>query len=103
VAWCLREILLDCAQAFGVVLVAAMVAFLINVARPNPLSWQREPEDLLLARQIDSAASNVTPEIAFVALDEVVEQLASEKAVFVDVRDEEFFKLGHIPGAQALP
>lgn len=93
---CLRELVLDGGRALGVVLIVTGVAFLLNFVRSNPLSWQREPEDLVLARQIDSAASNVTPEIAHVTLDEAVELLAEEKAVFADARDEEFFKLGHI-------
>ncbi len=83
-------------QIFLVVAFSAIVALGVNSARRDgiPLveDWNQK-----------AAARDVAPGLQAVSLDEVRERMEDGSAVIVDARDEDFYRLGHIPGSINLP
>ena len=83
-------------ETMAMVLLAVVLGLLVNQLRPGrlPLVGDWSPEAQLT---LESGKSLV------ISLDEARDSFFSEKAVFLDARSPELYKLGHITGARNLP
>ena len=77
-------------------IISIMAAWLVNVARPEPLPWWGD----YAQRKVQQTAARG---FAVVAPEEARALLAGEKDLFVDARTPEEFAQGHIPGAVNIP
>ncbi len=83
-------------QAGGIILVAAILALLVNQIRPEglPLVDDWSPE----ARLTLESGENIA-----ISLEEAREAFLSKGGVFLDARSPELYEGGHIRGARNLP
>ena len=83
-------------QTTAIVFLAVALGLLVNQLRPGrlPLVADWSPEAQLTLE---------SGEILVISLDEARDSFFSEKAVFLDARSLELYKLGHITGARNLP
>ena len=83
-------------QATAIVFLAVALGLLVNQLRPGrlPLVADWSPEAQLTLESV---------EILVISLDEARDSFFSGKAVFLDARSHELYKLGHITGSRNLP
>ena len=83
-------------QAIFILFCAVVLAGLVNFIRPDGIPWigrKTAPETI-------TAAGTTLPTIS---LEDALEALHSEKAIFVDARNPENYNEAHIPGAINVP
>jgi len=83
-------------QAFGIILLSGTIDLVINGFRPDGIPWEENWQEKVLNEQL-------TGGLPAVSLKEAREAYEGGYALFVDARDPDFFKGGHIPGAVSLP
>lgn len=100
----------------GTIVASSAVAALVNVARPTPLAWLREPlpaktEAPPSAAPVESrpavATTNVSetakPAEGGVSKEQVIAHLQNNSAHFVDAREDHEWVEGHLRGAIHIP
>ena len=83
-------------QAVAIVLLSGTIALAVNSLRPDGIPWVENWQKKVLNEQL-------TGGLPAVSLQEAREAYEAGFALFVDARDPDFFKAGHIPGAVNLP
>jgi rhodanese-related sulfurtransferase len=83
-------------QALGLVVGAVVLAAATNLLRPHPLPWMGD-WDAVRGLGTEAGDSLV------ISLEEAQEAFFSGEALFVDARDPESYREGHILGAVNLP
>ena len=83
-------------QAFGIILISGTIGLAVNGLRPDGIPWVENWQEKVLNEQLTGGRPAVT-------LKEAREAYEGGHALFVDARDSDFFKIGHIPGALNLP
>jgi rhodanese-related sulfurtransferase len=83
-------------QAFGIILLSGTIGLVVNGFRPDGIPWVENWQEKVLNEQL-------TGGLPAVSLKEAREAYEGGYALFVDARDPDFFKEGHIPGAVNLP
>ena len=83
-------------QAFGIILLSGTIGLAVNGFRPGGIPWVENWQEKILNEQL-------TGGLPAVSLKEAREAYEEGYALFVDARDPDFFKAGHIPGAVNLP
>lgn len=83
-------------QAFGIILISGTIGLAVNGLRPDGIPWVENWQKKVLNEQLTGGLPAVT-------LKEAREAYEGGYALFVDARDSDFFKMGHIPGALNLP
>ncbi len=86
-----------CLQAVAILLFGAVLGFLVNHFRPAGLplvaDWSMEGQ----LSAVDTVENPV------ISLEEAAALYATQGAVFIDARSEEFYRDGHVEGARNLP
>jgi rhodanese-related sulfurtransferase len=83
-------------QAVGIILLSGTIALAVNGFRPDRIPLVEKWHEKILNEQL-------TGGLPAVSLKEAREAYEGGYALFVDARDPDFFKAGHIPGAVNLP
>ena len=78
------------ARAFGIVAFSSLVAVIANMVSPSGIP-------------LIGTSHRLNQGVEEVSLERALVQFRGKQAVFVDSRDREEFKEGHIPGAISLP
>lgn len=84
-------------QALGILMVSGMLSLGFNALRADgiPLVENRYDDDLL--------SEEMTAGLPAISLEEARAEFTRGRALFVDARAPEFYRLEHIPGAANLP
>jgi rhodanese-related sulfurtransferase len=83
-------------QAVAIIVLSGTIGLAVNGVRPDGIPWVENWQEKVLNKQLAGGLPAVT-------LQEVREAYEGGFALFVDARDPDFFKEGHIPGAVNLP
>ena len=83
-------------QAFAIVFLSGTIGLAVNSFRPDGIPWAENWQKKVLNEQL-------TGGLPAVSLKEARDAYEAGYALFVDARDPDFFKAGHIPGAVNLP
>jgi rhodanese-related sulfurtransferase len=83
-------------QAVVIILFSGIMGLAVNGFRPDGIPWVENWQGKVLNEQL-------TGGLPAVSLKEAREAYEEGYALFVDARDPDFFKTGHIPGAVNLP
>ena len=83
-------------QAFGIILLSGTIGLGVNGFRPGGIPWVENWQEKVLNEQL-------TGGLPAVSVKEAIEAHEGDYALFVDAREPDFFKVGHIPGAINLP
>jgi len=83
-------------QAVGIIFLSGTIGLAVNGLRRDGIPWVENWQEKVLNEQLTGGLPAVT-------LKEAREAYEGGYAVFVDARDSDFFKMGHIPGAVNLP
>jgi rhodanese-related sulfurtransferase len=83
-------------QAAIIVLLSGTIGLAVNGFRADGIPWVENWQEKILNEQL-------TGGLPAVSLNEAREAYEGGYALFVDARDPDFFKAGHIPGAVNLP
>jgi rhodanese-related sulfurtransferase len=83
-------------QAVAIILLAGTIGFAVNGFRSAGIPWVENWQGKVLNEQL-------TGGLPAVSLKEAIEAHEEDYALFVDAREPDFFKVGHIPGAVNLP
>lgn len=83
-------------QAFGIILLSGTIGLAVNGVRTDGIPLAENWQDKVLSEQLTGGLPAVT-------LQEAREAYERGYALFVDARNPDFFKVGHIPGAVNLP
>ena len=87
-----------------IVLTASCIGLINNAISPTGVSFIREKKSLAQADESDFLISDEKDyQVKAVPIDKVIEFFESEKALFVDARDQWEFSDGHIKNAVNLP
>ena len=76
--------------------VSIMLAWVVNVARPEPLPWWSDYAAKRVEETVKKGLDVLAPAEALAAW-------AAKDRLFVDARDSDEFAMGHIPGAVNIP
>jgi len=83
-------------QAVGIIFLSGTIGLAVNGLRRDGIPWVENWQEKVLNEQLTGGLPAVT-------LKEAREAYEGGYALFVDARDSDFFKMGHIPGAVNLP
>jgi rhodanese-related sulfurtransferase len=83
-------------QALAIVFLSGTIGLAVNSFRGDGIPWVENWQKKVLNEQL-------TGGLPAVSLKEAREAYEAGYALFVDARDPDFFKAGHIPGAVNLP
>ena len=83
-------------QALAIVFLSGTIALAVNSFRADGIPWVENWQQKVLNEQL-------TGGLPAVSLKEAKEAYEAGYALFVDARDPDFYKAGHIPGAVNLP
>jgi rhodanese-related sulfurtransferase len=83
-------------QAIAIILLSGTIGFAVNGFRSDGIPWVENWQEKVLNEQL-------TGGLPAVSLKEAIEAHRGDYALFVDAREPDFFKVGHIPGAVNLP
>ena len=83
-------------QAIGIILLSGTIGLAVNGFRSDGIPWVENWQDKVLNEQL-------TGGLPAVSLKEAIEAHDRGYALFVDAREPDFFRVGHIPGAVNLP
>ncbi len=98
----IRKVMMD---ALAVTLLGVLIGFTFNYARKDGASIIKQAIELEEALSTDSDESSPEDieEPVWIELEEAVKYFKEGSALFVDARDEEEYKEGHIHGAVNVP
>jgi rhodanese-related sulfurtransferase len=83
-------------QAIGIIIISGALGIAVNVFRADGIPLVEQWQEKMLNEQLTGGL----PAVSFRQAKEAHEK---GEALFVDARDADFFKQGHIPGAINLP
>lgn len=83
-------------QAIGIILLSGVFGLAGNAFRADGIPLAERWQEKVLNEQL-------TGGLPAVSLKQAKEAYASGEVLFVDARDPDFYKMGHIPGAISLP
>lgn len=83
-------------QAIGIIIISGMLGIAVNVFRADGIPVVERWQEKVLNEQ-------VTGGLPVISVKQAKKAYESGEALFVDARDPDFYKLGHIPGAVSLP
>ena len=93
----------DVTRAAWIVLACALAALIVNAASPRRIAWVGHWPSTFGADTASAPPSYEPGDAPILRLDQAAAYFQSPGARFVDARDPEDYKLGHIPGALNLP
>ena len=83
-------------QAIAIILISGVLGIAVNTFRADGIPLVERWREKVLNEQL-------TGGLPAVSLEQAREAYANGEALFVDARDYDFYKMGHIPGAVSLP
>ena len=83
-------------QAVAIILLSGTIGFAVNGFRSDGIPWVENWQAKVLNEQL-------TGGLPAVSLKDAIEAHEGDYALFVDAREPDIFKVGHIPGAINLP
>lgn len=83
-------------QAIGIIIISGMLGIAVNVFRADGIPLVEHWQEKVFNEQL-------TGGLPAISVKQAKEAYESGEALFVDARDPDFYKLGHIPGAVSLP
>ncbi len=83
-------------QAIGIIIISGTLGIAVNVFRADGIPLVERWQEKVFNEQL-------TGGLPAISVKQAKKAYESGEALFVDARDPDFYKLGHIPGAVSLP
>lgn len=93
----------DLLFAFVIFVASVLAGVLVNELRSHPLPLLSLSPEERLVEGMELPADRIVGPIERIDLDSALAAYTEGTAIFVDARENEFYRLGHVPGAVNLP